>query len=66
MSIGMVIALSFIALFWIAATNFGEGGDSGASGEETQRPASDSLTDGTPPTSDEGITDGSEFVAPKN
>ena len=64
MSIGMVIALSFIALFWIAATNFGEEGDSGASGE-TQRAASDSLTDGTPPSSDEGITDGSEFAAPK-
>lgn len=65
MSIGMVIALSFIALFWIAATNFGEGGDSGASGE-TQRDASDSLTDGTPPSADEGITDGSEFAAPKS
>ena len=52
---GIAIALSFIALFWIAYTNFGEndGAAGGASGE-TQRPASDSLTDG------------SEFAAPKS
>ena len=63
---GIMLALSFIALYWIAATNFGEneGAADSASGE-TQRPASDSLTDGTPPTSNEGITDGSEFAAPK-
>ena len=64
---GIAIALSFIALFWIAYTNFGEneGAADGAPGE-TQRPASDSLTDGTPPTANDGITDGSEFAAPKS
>ena len=63
---GIMLALSFIALYWIAATNFGEneGAADSASGE-TQRPDSDSLTDGTPPSSNEGITDGSEFATPK-
>lgn len=63
---GLAIALSFIALYWIAATNFGESeGAADSAPGETQTPASDSLTDGTPPTSNEGITDGSEFASPR-
>ena len=63
---GIAIALSFIALYWIAATNFGESeGAADSAPGETQTPASDSLTDGTPPSTNEGITDGSEFASPK-
>ena len=59
---GLAIALSFIALYWIAATNFGESeGAADSAPGETQTPASD----GTPPTSNEGITDGSEFASPR-
>lgn len=62
----IAIALGMIALFWIASTNFGA--DSGAAeaapSGETQRPASDSLTDGTPPSAD-GSSDQSEFQSAK-
>ena len=64
----IAIALGMIALFWMAATNIGA--DSGsaadaASGDApSQRPASDSLTDGTPPTA-EGSSDQSEFASAK-
>lgn len=61
----IMLALSFIALYWIAATNFGENEETAGAPGETQRPASDSLTDGTPPSGNESITDGSEFAAPK-
>jgi hypothetical protein len=61
---GIAIALSFIALYWSAATNFGENeGAAAATGEAEAKP--DSNTDGTPPTSDDGVTDGSEFSTPK-
>ncbi len=65
----IAIALGMIALFWMAATNIGA--DSGsaadaASGDApSQRPASDSLTDGSPPTAD-GSTDQSEFQSAKS
>ena len=63
---GLAIALSFIALYWNVATNFGESeGAADSAPGETQTPASDSLTDGTPPTTNEGITDGSEFASPR-
>ena len=64
----IAIALGMIALFWIAATNFGA--DSGSSADAasadapSERPVSDSLTDGTPPTAD-GSTDQSEFSSAK-
>lgn len=65
----IAIALGMIAFFWMAATNFGA--DSGsaadaASGDApSQRPASESLTDGTPPPAD-GSTDQSEFQSAKS
>ena len=64
----IAIALGMIALFWIASTNFGADSDSGAAeaapSGETRRPASDSLTDGTPPSAD-GSSDQSEFQSAK-
>jgi hypothetical protein len=64
----IAIALGMIALFWIASTNFGADSDSGAAeaapSGETQRPASESLTDGTPPSAD-GSSDQSEFQSAK-
>ena len=62
----IAIALGMVALFWMAATNIGadtgsETAEAAPTSGETQRPASESLTDGTPPSAS-GSTDQSEFL----
>ena len=57
----IAIALGMVALFWMAATNIGadtgsETAEAAPTSGETQRPASESLTDGTPPSAS-GSTD---------
>ncbi|MBT3445667.1 hypothetical protein HN450_02360 [bacterium] len=61
----LAITLGIVGLYWIAYTNFGADGGAAAASAPEERPADDSLTDGTPPASNESITDGSEFSAPK-
>jgi|TARA_A100001388_G_scaffold146836_1_gene108953 hypothetical protein len=65
----IAIALGMVALFWMAATNIGadtgsETAEAAPTSGETQRPASESLTDGTPPSAS-GSTDQSEFKSAK-
>ena len=62
----IAITLGMVALFWMAATNIGAdtGSETAEASGETQRPASESLTDGTPPSAS-GSTDQSEFKSAK-
>ena len=60
----VAITLGIVALYWIAATNFGTEGSS-SEGAAPDSSASSPTTDAAPPSTDEAITDGSEFSSAK-
>ena len=60
----VAITLGIVALYWIAATNFGTEGSS-SEGAAPDSSASSPTTDAEPPSTDEAITDGTEFSSAK-
>lgn len=61
----VAITLGIVALYWIAATNFGTEGSSSEGAAPAESSAPSPTTDAEPPSGDESITDGSEFSSGK-